>query len=243
MFEVVVVMTEPVEVPDGGGTAVFDGLAGFEAMLVGADTDPFEPDGIPFLRFTDEAQIKFDEWRARLEAQVRSGDEHPAIESHLAKYRSLIPSLSLLIHLTDGGTGPVGIGPLQQSIGWGVYLESHARRIYSQAVNPDLAAARKFYEDTLGFGPPAYDLPDLGWVEYASELGGGNVALTTGEWENGSGQRTTVVLNTEDTAKTCALLRARGVECEDPVTVPGYVVYCVFRDPFGNRLQMCSQAK
>jgi hypothetical protein len=34
--------------------------------------------------------------------------------------------------------------------------------------------------------------------------------------------------------------RARGVRCDDPVVFPGYVTYCSFYDPFGNRLQMCS---
>lgn len=122
--------------------AVFDGLDHLEPLLVGADTDAMDPGGIPFLRFSDDAQVGFDAWRAQLEATVRGGDLHPALESHLAKYRSLIPSLALLIHLADGETGPVGITALQMAIKWGVYLESHARRIYSQAIHPDVAAAR-----------------------------------------------------------------------------------------------------
>jgi hypothetical protein len=54
---------------------------------------------IPFLRFEQNAQAVFDDWRAKLEDKVRSGHEHPALESHLAKYRSLVPSLALLIAL------------------------------------------------------------------------------------------------------------------------------------------------
>jgi Protein of unknown function (DUF3987)/Bifunctional DNA primase/polymerase, N-terminal len=122
--------------------AVFRGLAGLEPTLIGADHDPLDPDGIPYLRFTGEAQPEFDAWREGLEAQVRSGELHPALESHLAKYRKLIPSLALLIHLADGGSGAVGIAPLRKAIAWGVYLESHARRIYAQVLCPDLAAAR-----------------------------------------------------------------------------------------------------
>ena len=34
----------------------------------------------------------------------------------------------------------------------------------------------------------------------------------------------------------------RGVRCDDPVVFPGYVTFCSFYDPFGNRLQMCSPA-
>jgi hypothetical protein len=61
----------------------------------------------------------------------------------LAKYRSLIPSLALLTHLADGGTGPVGEIPLVAAIAWSVYLEAHARRLYAMALDPALAAARE----------------------------------------------------------------------------------------------------
>ena len=40
----------------------------------------------------------------------------------------------------------------------------------------------------------------------------------------------------------CEAPRARGVRCDDPVVFPGYVTYCSFYDPFGNRLQMCGPA-
>ncbi len=121
--------------------AVFEGLDNLDPDILGADTDPDDPDSIPFLRFEAAAQPVFDQWRAALEHVVRSGDLTPALESHLAKYRSLIPSLALIIHLADGGRGPVGVEALQRAIGWGVYLESQARRIYSQATNPAVAAA------------------------------------------------------------------------------------------------------
>jgi putative DNA primase/helicase len=121
--------------------AVYRSLAALDPRAVQAQTDP-EPDAIPFLRFTQEGQDLFDAWRARLEQKVRSGEEHPALESHLAKYRSLIPSLALLIHLADSGIGPVAAEPLRRAIRWGEYLESHARRLYSLAVHPDVAAAK-----------------------------------------------------------------------------------------------------
>jgi hypothetical protein len=60
----------------------------------------------------------------------------------LSKYRSLIPTLALLIHLADGGRGPVSKTALERAIGWDVYLRSHARRIYSPAVAGGAAAAR-----------------------------------------------------------------------------------------------------
>ena len=102
---------------------------------------------------------------------------------------------------------------------------------------PDLERGRAFYRDVLGLGAPVYDLPDAGWIEFTTG-GAGNLALTAAPpgWAPAVG--TTVVLDTADCAAACATLRARGVRCDDPVVFPGYVTYCTFYDPFGNRLQM-----
>ena len=136
-----------------------------EPLAVGAEVDG---DEIPFLRFDSEAQDRFDEWRGELEHRLRSGEEHPAIVAHLAKYRSLIPSLALLCHLAEGRTGPVGIGSLARGIAWGRYLESHARRIYAVAVTPDsvevVALAKKIVSGEL---PDEFALRDIyrnGWI-------------------------------------------------------------------------------
>ena len=117
--------------------AVFQMLDALDPVGVGAKLEDGD-DGVPFLRFAPAAQDLFDDWRARLEEKVRSGEEHPALESHLAKYRSLVPSLALLLHLADGGQGPVGEEATTKAIGWASYLESHARRVY--AIVTDSAA-------------------------------------------------------------------------------------------------------
>ena len=54
---------------------------------------------IPYLRFTEEAQQLLDDWRGKLEMHIRSGIDPPAIEAHLSKYRSLVPSLALVLLL------------------------------------------------------------------------------------------------------------------------------------------------
>ena len=116
-------------------------LDNLEAVALAAERDEFE--SVPFLRFGDEAQERFNDWRAELEPRLRSGSEHPAIESHLAKYRSLIPSLALLIHLVDEPDGgPVTLEALERAIDWGSYLESHARRVYGSIANPSSGAAK-----------------------------------------------------------------------------------------------------
>jgi catechol 2,3-dioxygenase-like lactoylglutathione lyase family enzyme len=107
---------------------------------------------------------------------------------------------------------------------------------------PDLAVARDFYAQTLGLGEPLYDLPNDGWIEFQCGAPAGNIALIPAEpgWKPSTG--TTVVFTTDDCHRACDELRARGVRCDDPQTFTGYVTYCSFYDPFGNRLQMCSPA-
>jgi catechol 2,3-dioxygenase-like lactoylglutathione lyase family enzyme len=107
---------------------------------------------------------------------------------------------------------------------------------------PDLDEARRFYRDTLGLGEPIYDLPDAGWIEFGSGGPSGNIAVTKAEdgWRPSAG--TTLVLNVEDCEASWVELRRRGVSCEDPEVFPGYVTFCSFYDPFGNRLQMCGPA-
>jgi catechol 2,3-dioxygenase-like lactoylglutathione lyase family enzyme len=107
---------------------------------------------------------------------------------------------------------------------------------------PDLPAARHFYSVVVGLGEPVFDLPAAGWIEFATGVGSGNLAITSADSEAGPGRSTTVVLNTGDCFQACDELRRRGVRCDDPVVFPGYVTYFSFYDPFGNRLQACSPA-
>jgi hypothetical protein len=97
---------------------------------------------LPFLRFDSAAQDRFDAWRTELEQRLRSGDLHPAMESHLAKFRSLIPSLALILHLLDGDVGPVTLTAIEKAIQWDTYLESHARRLYAGVTDSSALAAK-----------------------------------------------------------------------------------------------------
>ncbi len=103
------------------------------------------PEERPFLRFAPEAQELFDAWRAALEAKLRSDDDHPVLLSHLAKYRSLMPSLALIFHLIDsldrGVSGPVSRATAEQAAAWCAYLEAHARRLYASVTDPARVAA------------------------------------------------------------------------------------------------------
>ena len=95
---------------------------------VHAQRDAFET--VPFLRFDDAAHDVFLGWRTDLEARLRSTELHPALISHLAKYRKLIPALALINHLADDGVGPISEGAMLRAAKLAKYLESHARRVY-----------------------------------------------------------------------------------------------------------------
>jgi putative DNA primase/helicase len=106
----------------------FERLDTLDPDAIGGERDQFEP--IPFLRFDGHAQAAFSEWRADLERRLRAADMSPAFESHLAKYRKLVPALALINHLADGGRGPIGDRPLLRGLAFAEYLETHARRVY-----------------------------------------------------------------------------------------------------------------
>ena len=123
-------------------------LDGLSAQDLGAE---HHDDQIPGLRFAPDAQELFNEYRAGIERRVRGSDEtSPAFESHIAKYRSLMPSLALIFHLVDviGGQsqGPVTLQAARLAASWCDYLEQHARKIYAAELYPNLAAAHLLAE-------------------------------------------------------------------------------------------------
>jgi Protein of unknown function (DUF3987) len=102
--------------------------------------------GLPAVRFTPDAQDAFDAWRASLEQRLRAGDLHPALEAHLAKYRSLLPALALICHLADHEVSLVGKLAFDRAEAWLDYLETHARRIHDALLRADQTAARALGE-------------------------------------------------------------------------------------------------
>jgi hypothetical protein len=132
---------------------------------IGAETDEFEK--IPFLRFDDDALGIFREWRGDLERKLRSGDLTPTLESHLAKYRKLVPALALINHLADGGAGPVGEAAVLRALALSQYLETHARRAYGAGSEIETSAAKAILKHIrrgdLRDGFTARDVHQRGW--------------------------------------------------------------------------------
>lgn len=124
-------------------------------------------EGVPFLRFDDEALKIFRQWRSDLETRLRDESLHPAVEEHLGKYKKHVPALALIIHLVDNGGGPVDAISTGKALAWAEYLESHAERAYGAAIQPDVAAAkailRRIKNGDLKDGFTARDIYRRGW--------------------------------------------------------------------------------
>ena len=114
--------------------AVFDRLSKLQPA---SETDPV------VWRFTPEAQALFVEWLIPFETEIRGDALHPAMVSHLAKYRKLIPALALVFALIDtpDSGNLIGVDELIRALAWGDYLRSHANRLYAAAVMPETTDA------------------------------------------------------------------------------------------------------
>lgn len=128
-------------------TVVFEKLDALDARMIGAHQDRIgdREVGLPYLRLAPDAQELFLEWRTRLERRLRSGEMDSLLEGHLAKYRKLVPSLALIIHLADSDTaaavGDVPLEAIQKALKWAAYLETHAARVYGSGDAALVAAA------------------------------------------------------------------------------------------------------
>ncbi len=94
-------------------------------------------------RFSPDAQAIFEEWMVPFENEIRGDALHPALVSHLSKYRKLIPALALIFALVDtpDNANTIEATELVRALAWGEYLRSHAQRLYSAAVTPETAGA------------------------------------------------------------------------------------------------------
>lgn len=146
---------------------VFQRLDALDPVSFGARIDADDAKKIPYLRFAEDAQKYFDEWRTDLENRVRSSGEQACLIGHLAKYRSLMPSLALLFHLANGTPGPVSLPSAELAIAWCDYLEHHARRIYRLAFDGDPEPARRLAERIKSSLPNPFSVRQVvkkGWA-------------------------------------------------------------------------------
>ncbi|MCP5415258.1 MAG: DUF3987 domain-containing protein [Chromatiaceae bacterium] len=123
------------------------------------------------LRFDAAAQDEFDQWRVDFERALRAGDLHPAVESHLAKYRKLVPALALVCGMADG-EHIIGQTTLLRALSWAEYLRTHAERIYAAGTGPSTDSAtallKRIRTGKVTDGFSARDVYLAGWAHLNS---------------------------------------------------------------------------
>ena len=145
--------------------SIYARLAKIDPLAIGA-VKHYES-AIPVLRFDDAAQVRFNTWWSLLENSLRKVDRHPALESHLSKYRKLIPAIALLHHLIKGRAGSINVESLDCALQWHNFLYSHAERCYSGVTSNQTEGARALLDHIrkgeLGDGFTVRDVYRKGW--------------------------------------------------------------------------------
>jgi hypothetical protein len=130
-----------------------------------------EADKFPYFHFSEEGQSLFNEWLTELEIEKLRANDHPVLLEHFGKFRSLMPSLSLIFHLIDiadsESNGPVSLSATKKAAAFCEYLESHARRIYGLVGDLDQqsasALAEKIKSEKLTDGFTVRDVYRQNW--------------------------------------------------------------------------------
>jgi putative DNA primase/helicase len=122
------------------------------------------------LYFDNDAQQLFIKWLTELENKLRNHATHPALVSHLAKYRKLLPALALLFELADNQSQTeVSLDHTAQAADFCDYAESHARRIYAMIISPERAAAAELgrhIKEGWKFDSGSFTLRDVYWNDW-----------------------------------------------------------------------------
>lgn len=146
-------------------------LATVEFKSIGAITSAYEQ--TPHFHFTPDAQSIFKDWLTDLHRQLKEDDLHAIEREHLAKYRSLLPSLALIFHLLDLADGAKDEGGIskaatEKALQWCRVLRSHAKRIYNGLGNTEdnavLALARKLKAGKVSDTFTVREVVQKGWA-------------------------------------------------------------------------------
>lgn len=146
---------------------LFCRLAYLDAAHIGATpADDFVK--LPHLVFSEDSQEVFIEWATELNSQRIPHEANPLMQQHLGKFEKLFCAVALILHLVDGGQGPVNIDSALRAAAWCEYLEGHARRIYGlvevSKVSTAKLLARRIQEGKLQQGFTARDVAKKGWA-------------------------------------------------------------------------------
>ncbi len=146
--------------------AVFEHLDKFSGNEFHIDSSS----SIPFLLFSESAQILADAWRLKLETRLLEGQDSNIFQAHLSKYRSLMPSLALVFTMLRSSSTKienVGVEETRMAISWCDFLESHAKKIYEKVINEEKAYAQvlaeKIQEQSVYDGEKIRDIYRRNW--------------------------------------------------------------------------------
>lgn len=103
--------------------------------------------------------------------------------------------------------------------------------------------AKKFYGETLGLPVAWFQGDEIGWIQYGDEQGAQLALSLLREGEVVPQTHGIVAIyDVDDVAQAVAELRAKGVRCDDPITIPQMITYANIYDPEGNQLQLVAEA-
>ena len=107
------------------------------------NTDKFDysmPDkfqDLDYYLFSDESQKLYSDWKTKLNKESRDEDLNPAIKSHLGKFESLVPSLSLIYHIINvvldnkNCSSHISVEVTQKAINMANLLKLHMYKVYN----------------------------------------------------------------------------------------------------------------
>lgn len=151
---------------------VYESLDNFDYTKFKLEMD--DVDSIPHIHFGSDAQELYNKWITKLERRILSGKIRPEILGHISKYRSLMPSLSLVFHMVDQSLktpsdieSTIQSPSVKRAIYWCRYLESQLHKIYDIVI-PDKktssdALLTKIYKGKVVNGNRIRDIYRHGW--------------------------------------------------------------------------------
>lgn len=122
---------------------LFERLAG----MYPADFPRASEYGPPGLRFTQEAQERFNHWHASLHQTLRAGDIPETLEASLAKGAKAVAGIALLCELAKNPNAKaITADSLARALDWRSVSESHTRRLFNIASQTEADAARLIWK-------------------------------------------------------------------------------------------------
>jgi Protein of unknown function (DUF3987) len=124
-------------------------LARADYRDLGATGDEY--DKVPHFYFDREAQEAANEGRAAIQKKADNNAEDPAMREHLSKFPRLLGGLATIFHVLELASNGakssfIPLRHVEMAMKWCECLESHARRVYALANNPNLNAAMALKE-------------------------------------------------------------------------------------------------